>query len=250
MISLDEFSTWMKDNTMLSDSSVYKYTRAVNTISNEMKQKGVIADDLLSMSTLYLDIFIPRILCDPDFVTKNKTGNNMYSNALKQFRLFRMVDNAEAVTAETVASIIPNYATLSETERTTLVKSRIGQGAFKKKLLEKYDSTCIVTGINEKRLLIASHVKPWAVCTNEERVSSENGLLLTPTFDKLFDSGLITFSTEGKIYFSSQLSNDVIGKLHVAEGDMFNLKMSSELAHNLQYHQDIVFVTQKRGKAI
>lgn len=51
-ISLDDFSTWMKDNTALSDSSVYKYMRAVNTISKEMKENSVITDSLLTMSTL------------------------------------------------------------------------------------------------------------------------------------------------------------------------------------------------------
>ena len=72
----------------------------------------------------------------------------------------------------------------------------------------------------------------------------------TPTFDKLFDRGLITFSENGRIYFSSQLSESVIDKLHISEGDSFDLKISTELKQNLQYHQDVVFVTQKRGKAI
>ena len=74
--------------------------------------------------------------------------------------------------------------------------------------------------------------------------------MLTPTFDKLFDRGLITFSESGRIYFSSQLSESVIDKLHISEGDSFDLKISTELKQNLQYHQDVVFVTQKRGKAI
>lgn len=38
MVSLSDFSEWMKENTELSDSSIYKYTRAVNTISNEMQE--------------------------------------------------------------------------------------------------------------------------------------------------------------------------------------------------------------------
>ena len=95
MITLEEFSAWMRENSTLSDSSVYKYTRAVNTISNEMKEKGVITESLLAMSVLQLDVFVPLILYDPDFVAKNKTGNNMYSNALKQYRLFRNVEAVE-----------------------------------------------------------------------------------------------------------------------------------------------------------
>ena len=72
MIALEEFSMWMRENSTLSDSSVYKYTRAVNTISNEMKEKDVITESLLAMSALQLDIFVPLVLHDPDFITKNR----------------------------------------------------------------------------------------------------------------------------------------------------------------------------------
>ena len=81
MIALEEFSAWMRENSTLSDSSVYKYTRAINTISNEMKEKGVITESLLAMSALQLDIFIPLILHHPDFIIKNKTGNNKIGRA-------------------------------------------------------------------------------------------------------------------------------------------------------------------------
>lgn len=88
MVTLQEFSAWMHENSKLSDSSIYKYTRAVNTISNEMETKGVIPCGLLSMSTLQLDVYISLILCDVDFIAKNTRGDKMYSNALKQYRLF------------------------------------------------------------------------------------------------------------------------------------------------------------------
>lgn len=246
MIRLEEFSTWMRENSTLSDSSVYKYTRAVNTISNEMKEKGVITESLLAMSALQLDVFVPLILHDPDFVAKNRTGNNMYSNALKQYRLFRNVEMVEVVDHNEVASVIEGYANLQETERSAIVKSRIGQGLFRKELIKKYNSSCVITGINEKKLLIASHVKPWAVCSNKERLSVENGLLLSPTFDKLFDCGLISFADSGRILISSQLSAEVVSKLHISTTDTFNLKVSQELKQNLEYHRDVVFTTQGR----
>ena len=239
MIALEEFSAWMCENSTLSDSSVYKYTRAVNTISNEMKEKGVITESLLVMSALQLDIFVPLILHDPDFINKNKTGNNMYSNALKQYRLFRNVESVEVIDHDEVASVIENYANLQETERSAIVKSRIGQGLFRKELIKKYNSSCVITGINEKKLLIA-------VCTNAERLSVENGLLLSPTFDKLFDCGLISFADSGRILISSQLSAEVVSKLHISATDTFNLKASQELKQNLEYHREVVFTTQGR----
>ena len=247
---INEFADWLKENSTLSDSSIYKYSRAVNTVSNDMQEKGIITESLLTMPNVQLDRAIAVILHDSEFIQKNTTGNNMYSNSLKHFRLYRTVESVNEFSTEATADVIENFDVLTETERTALMKARIGQGIFKKHLLKKYDHKCVVTGIDEKRLLIASHVKPWAVSSNEERLSSENGLLLTPTFDRLFDGGLITFSSKGRIYFSSQLSSDVIAKLHVSDGDIFDLKMTSDLIRNLQYHQDIVFVTHRRGKSI
>ena len=240
MVTLKDFSSWIKDNSKLSDSSIYKYTRAVNTISNEMKAKGVITEGLFEMSALHLDRVIPLILNDVDFIQKNKIGNHMYSNALKQFRLFRNVE-AEEIDPNEITSVIDNYATLKATERTAIVKSRVGQGDFRNELLKKYNGSCVITGINEKRLLIASHIKPWAVSTNIERLSVENGLLLSPTFDKLFDCGLISFADTGKILLSPQLSPTVVGKLQISPTDTFDLKATAVLKQNLEYHRDVVF---------
>ena len=155
MVTLQEFSDWMSENTKLADSSIYKYTRAINTISNEMEIKGVIPQPLRSMSILQLDVYVPLILCNVDFVAKNTRGDNMYSNALKQFRLFRNIENTDMVDQSEITDVISGYATLQETERSAIVKSRIGQGLFRKELIKKYNGCCVITGINEKKLLIA-----------------------------------------------------------------------------------------------
>lgn len=147
---LEDFAAWMKENTSLAESSIYKYSRAVNTISNDMNELSVISGDLLSMSIMQLDMAIPLILYNPEFIRKNKTGNNMYSNALKQFRLFRNVECVDDITTTEIKEIIQEYETLKDTERDALIKSRVGQGVFRKQLIEKYNSSCIITGINEK----------------------------------------------------------------------------------------------------
>ena len=115
--------------------------------------------------------------------------------------MFRTASSDMFINQSEVEDAILGYENLNETERTAIVKSRVGLGLFRKKLLEKYNSTCIITGVSVKRLLIASHIKPWAVSDNEERLSDENGLLLSPTYDKLFDYGLITFTNLGRLLF-------------------------------------------------
>lgn len=246
MVTLDDFSKWMRENSALSENSIYKYSRAVLTISRLMQEKGIITKSLLDMSLIHLDYYIPIILFDKDFEIKNTTGNKMYSNALKQYRLFRNLEVEDETGLSIITGVIENFSELQETERTALVKSRIGQGVFREELIKKYKSRCIITGINEKKLLIASHIKPWAASNNNERLSVENGLLLSPTFDKLFDCGLISFTNEGRILISTQLSGDVVDRLHIDVSTVFNLKASAELKQNLEYHRDVVFTTQGR----
>ena len=107
--------------------------------------------------------------------------------------------------------------------------------------MKKYDSACIITGITIKKLLIASHIKPWAVSDNHERLSEDNGLLLSPTFDRLFDGGLITFSDDGALYISSQLNAADIKRLHINSGEKFDLKINRDVMRNLEYHRDVIF---------
>ena len=195
---LIEFSNWMKENTTLKDSSIEEYSRSVNAISNEMMDKGYISKSLFNMTEIELDIFIDKIFKDVDFIAKNAKCDRKYSNGLKRFRSYKKADNEIYIQKEVFENTINNYSDLTETERISLIKSRVGQGLFRDNLLKKYDSTCIVTGINEKRLLIASHVKPWAACSNEERLSVENGLLLSPTFGSILLHPL--FRRQHKLY--------------------------------------------------
>ena len=119
---------------------------------------------------------------------------------------------------------IKTSSEIDETEKLNLVVSRIGQGQFGKKLLE--DSSvnfCPFTLINRQDLLIASHIKPWSVSNNTERLDKNNGLLLTPTFDKLFDKGFISFDENKKLVISNYLDRDSIDKLNLKEVVIDNL---------------------------
>jgi len=96
---------------------------------------------------------------------------------------------------------IASDASVRETEKISIVKARVGQGIFRERvsLIEK---KCRITGVENPVLLIASHSKPWRDSNNEERLDGENGLLLTPSIDRLFDRGFIGFENNGKLIIS------------------------------------------------
>ena len=85
---------------------------------------------------------------------------------------------------------------LPETDRQAIVLARRGQGLFKKRVM-RIEHACRITGVNREEHLRASHCKPWRDATNEERLDGENGLLLTPSIDHLFDRGFIAFEDSG-----------------------------------------------------
>lgn len=239
---VSNFSQWMKQTTGLSDSSIYKYSRAVINVSKDMYSIGVISKPLTEMNTIELDLAIQIILNNAAFIEKNTRGNNMYSNSLKQFRSYHTTTEEADTLSQAVINVITKDTHISVTERDSLIKSRIGQGSFRTALLEKYHGACIVTGITLKNLLIASHIKPWAVSSNEERLSTENGLLLSANYDRLFDSGLISFDDNRRIIVSRYFDEANKKRLHLTDEVTANITFSTEMKHNLEYHRDIVFL--------
>ena len=91
--------------------------------------------------------------------------------------------------------------TLAETERLAIVRARIGQGLFKDRV-RQIETRCRITGVENQTHLVASHCKPWRDATNEQRINGENGLLLTPSIDHLFDRGFIGFENNGELIVS------------------------------------------------
>src|SRR5690606_21491702 len=75
---------------------------------------------------------------------------------------------------------------LTQTEKQQIISARIGQGIFRRNLIADC-GYCPITLVDDTNLLIASHIKPWRKSNNEDRINHKNGILLTPTYDKLFD---------------------------------------------------------------
>ncbi len=127
----------------------------------------------------------------------------MYSATLSQFAAYLTSNGGDDVQAD-LEQIISDPTTTA-TEKTALIKSRIGQGTFRDKVLLHWNG-CAVTGFSDTSLLVASHIKPWRKSTNSERLDQWNGLLLSPNLDKAFDKGFITFEQDGSIRLSPLLT--------------------------------------------
>lgn len=95
---------------------------------------------------------------------------------------------------------------------------RVGQSGFRKKVLSYWKNSCPITNISTQELLIASHIVPWCLASDKERLDPFNGIALSPTFDKLFDKGFISFSDSGKMLINENTDSDILKKLNISIG--------------------------------
>lgn len=161
-----------------------------------------------------------------------------FKSALRKYLKFRQSDFARQQEDTILAEInkVKNDATLSITEREAIVKSRVGQGKFRDKLVS-YWHGCSVSTFSHFDLLVASHIKPWRDADNHQRLDVFNGLLLLPNYDKLFDKGYISFDDNGRVLYSRYI--DETDKRLLKMDDTLHLTKIED-AHKpyLKYHRD------------
>ena len=125
------------------------------------------------------------------------------------------------------------------TQRKALINARSGQGHYRSELIKR-EKRCRITGISDKAFLVASHIKPWALSNDREKLDSNNGLLLTPNLDRAFDRGLISFSSNGKILISRRLSGPVSKVLGVNSSTHIGVLNLAQQKY-LKFHREKVF---------
>ena len=137
---------------------------------------------------------------------------------------------------------VANDTTVPETERRALIRARKGQGLFKDRVSE-IETKCRITGVQNPVHLIASHCKPWRDSSNEERLNGENGLLLTPSIDHLFDRGFIGFEDTGRLIISPVAHRPSLKRMGVDTEEVVNVGgFTSGQKVFLDFHRNAVFL--------
>jgi len=138
--------------------------------------------------------------------------------------------------------------TIEETTRAALVQARRGQGVFKQRVL-KIEQRCRLTGVDRLEHLIASHCKPWRDASNEERLDGENGLLLTPDADHLFDRGFISFDDRGGLLVSPVAHVPSLVRMGIDPATLKNVGVfSAGQRRFLDFHRESVFLEAKLAR--
>lgn len=163
-------------------------------------------------------------------------GRRVNTTRPSQFT-FRLVDRK--ITQESIVEEVRSSYQLSETDKEAIIKSRRGQGVYRKNSIQLW-KTCSVTGFTRANILIASHIKPWKVSANAERIDHFNSLLLVPSLDKLFDTGYIGFEPNGKILISEKINLTDRKRIGISN-DLRLRQVPEDTKSYLQYHCDYKF---------
>lgn len=182
------------------------------------------------------------------FIYVEKVGNE--TSPLFYWKLFVDFDTIWQKKSEPLVFTYGKGKTLStkeshskkEIERIKIIRqSRDGQGKYREQLLEQCHF-CPITMISDERLLIASHIKPWAASTDAEKVDPYNGYMLSPMIDRLFDRGFLTFTPTRRIILSEFISPYTWKQIGLKNNTFYNtIPMDDKRIAYLDFHHNSVF---------
>lgn len=207
----------------------------------------------LTVDELFFDSPIPRSILKDDAIfgksiifRSAQSGNAMHltQDEWAAFEIHQQASKGLIVLDDDAIELrrIDLDTSIPVTEKITLTKSRVGQGLYRE-LLQAIESSCRVTGVSDPQLLTASHIKPWALSSDIEKLDGNNGLFLSPHVDRLFDRGLISFTDDGDLLVSDSVDLDQLmlwGIDPTNNVGSFNPKQSEYLAwhrHNIFIHR-------------
>lgn len=178
------------------------------------------------------------------YICVQKLGNE--ENPIFYWRLF--VDFEAIWEKENVPLVFRYGQTKASSEKkykTTRAQdynnARLGQGKYREKLLEQCPY-CPLSRISDDRLLIASHIKPWAASNKFEKVDPYNGFMFSPLYDKLFDKGYITFTDDKRVILSAIISKSTWKKINIKNNEYIELlPMDEKRKEYLKFHREKVF---------
>ena len=189
--------------------------------------------------------FLDRAIPEPTDWSKSVVRGKKYSTDTEiGLDLFNTVNNLLSSSNKSNLEIIEeiekgtNEGTLKGEEKIILVKARVNQSVFRDRLLKKYHKCCLCE-VENQALLKASHIKPWVVSDADEKLDVENGFLLCPNHDALFDGGFISFDDNGNIMISDRLTKTDCTFTNVVP--TMKLKLSEGNRKYLEYHRKNVF---------
>lgn len=121
-----------------------------------------------------------------------------------------------------------------------MTKQRLKQGVFRDSLIKLYGDECLLCNVKGTRYLLASHIKPYSLSSSIEAANPNNGLLLCPNHDKLFDLGLISFDNNGELIESNiTIATNLLGNVSKSLPDTYKNNKY------MKFHREKIFISNE-----
>lgn len=232
---------YAKVEELKSDHIFFTIYDASDNLSQKQNRGYIRSDD--SIWNFWRELILPKI----SYLSILKLSPVNESEGVDNLFYFRILLDYQYRTFVHPGSIEVDGSKESEEEPLRQVKKayRIGQEKYRREVLE-FMPQCPFSKITDERLLIASHIKPYNICLKENRTDQAldylNGLALSPTYDRLFDQGYITFSDEGDLICGTQLSQYTWDKLSINPNAKNRMRIFPENRKEyLDFHRNHVF---------
>lgn len=233
--SITEYSTQKEMNFLLKTlEEVGKLTKE-NII-------GLMNIDIVSYQEGYVNL--QQLLYHTNIALKNGFIQRKYNQVGYLFNLLVRLDDVvfvhDVLYFEEDAKVIFGEDLKQETKKRDGYLHRIYKNLLKEESEEKLKQTqCMLEKLSYPSL-VASHIKPFIQCSNDdEAYDSNNGLLLSRNMDILFDQGYISFNDDGTILYSPQLSQDVTE--HLGNYKLDSIFINKNRIYYFDYHRNNVF---------
>ncbi len=217
----NEFEYWLSNIATKKNGEDYKPNSVKHYISGIEAIRKEFNVDFWSISDVH-DILDEKfkLQCNNIFIKKDSVGKKMYSCALDRFIDFIYYKSNLEIDDE--IKTIERNESLDLDEKESFIESLINvrnpqfQRNFRRELIHEFGSKCALCDINDKRLLIASHIIGYKECDNKpDMYKSHNGLLLCVDHDALFDKHLISFNPDGTMIISKSLDPRLYDLLNI-----------------------------------
>lgn len=142
-----------------------------------------------------------------------------------------------------IESQIQSATAIGPTQKSQLIQARRGQGKFRQNV-RKFESACRISMVSDEQFLIASHIKPWRISNDSERLDGENGLLLAPNIDCLFDHGFISFADNGNLLVAGVCDRGCMTQLGIPVGNFNCGQFTEGQKKYLQHHRNEIWLGQ------
>jgi putative restriction endonuclease len=140
-----------------------------------------------------------------------------------------------------------NDTTMEETTKRAIVMARRGQGLFREQVYQ-VEHSCRITKVDRLEHLRASHIKPWRDSNNIERLDGQNGLLLTPSIDHLFDRGFISFEDNGHLLISPIAHRPSLERMGVPTNKFLDAgPFTDDQKKYLDFHREFIFLESRHS---